>query len=96
MRLPRAMSTQHPDNAYPPDFAENGVLMGEGEVEEACYAYGTLGCDEQMWDYEGKAADVDVILKLLLKEPEYFRGHMLGEEICRASAVLDSSEGLDN
>ena len=65
-------------------------------MEEACYVYGTLGCDEQMWDYEGKAADVDVILKLLLKEPEYFLGHMLGEEICRASEILDSSEGLDN
>ena len=73
MWLPRAMSTQHPDNATPPAFAENGVLMGEGEVEEACYVYGTLGCDEQMWDFEGKAADVDVVLKLLLKEPEYFR-----------------------
>ena len=81
MRLPRAMSTQHPDNATPPAFAENGVLMGEGEVEEACYVYGTLGCDEQMWDFEGKAADVDVVLKLLLKEPEYFRSHVLGEEI---------------
>ena len=81
MRPPRAMSTQHPDNANPPAFAENGVLMGDGEVEEACYVYGTLGCDEQMWDYEGKAADVDVILKLLLKEPEYFRGHVLGEDI---------------
>ena len=50
-------------------------------MEEACYVYGTLGCDEQMWDFEGKAADVDVVLKLLLKEPEYFRSHVLGEEI---------------
>ena len=81
MRLPRAMSTQQPDNAFPPAFAENGVLMGEGEVEEACHVYGTLGCDEQMWDYEGKAADVDVVLKLLLKEPESFRSHVRGEEI---------------
>ena len=32
-------------------------------MEEACYVYGTLGCDEQMWDYEGKAADVDVIFE---------------------------------
>ncbi len=81
MQLPRVMSTQHPDNANPPTFAEEGVVMGEGEVEEACYVYQTLGCDEQMWDYEGKAADVDVVLKLLLKDPEYFRVNVLGKEI---------------
>ena len=80
MRIPRAMSTQHPDNATPAPFAENGVLKGDGEITEANYAYATLGCDEQMWDYEGKAADADVVMKLLLRDPEYFRNHTLGKD----------------
>jgi phosphoenolpyruvate carboxylase len=81
MRVPRAMSTQHPDNAFPAPFAENGVLKGEGEIDEANWAWSKLLCDEQMWDYEGKGADVDVIMKLLLRDPEYFRSHVLGSDV---------------
>ena len=34
--VPKVMSTQHPDNATPPPFAdEAGVLKGDGEVDEA-------------------------------------------------------------
>ncbi len=79
--IPRAMSTQHPDNARSAPFSENGVLKGEGEIAEAHYVYSTLGCDEQMWDYEGKAADVDVVLKLLLHDPAFFNANKLGQEI---------------
>ena len=78
---PRAMSTQHPDNARSAPFSENGVLKGEGEIAEAHYVYSTLGCDEQMWDYEGKAADVDVVLKLLLHDPAFFNANKLGQQI---------------
>lgn len=81
MPIPRAMSTQHPDNATPAPFAEDGVLKGEGEIAEAHYAYVMLGCDEQMWDYEGKATDADVIPKLLLRDPDYFRAHALGRDV---------------
>ena len=81
MSIPRAMSTQHPDNAFPAPFSENGVLKGEGEIAEASWAWSTLLCDEQMWDYEGKAADVDVIMKLLMRDPEYFRTHVLGSDV---------------
>ncbi len=52
--IPRCMSTQHPDNATVPFFATSGVLAGEDEIREAFYAYSHLGCDEQMWDVEGK------------------------------------------
>ncbi len=78
---PRVMSTQHPDNAYLPPFSDEEVLKGEGEIAEAQYVYSKLGCDEQMWDYEGKAADVDVVLKLLLKDPDYYRKNILGKDI---------------
>ena len=55
--IPRCMSTQHPDNATPPPFAaSDGVLRGEGEIIEAVELF-ALGCDEQMWDSEGKEVD---------------------------------------
>lgn len=79
--VPRVMSTQHPDNANLPPFSDEEVLKGEGEITEAHYVYANLGCDEQMWDYEGKAADVDVVLKLLLKDPDFFREKILGRDI---------------
>lgn len=53
---PRVMSTQHPDNAIPPFFADGEVVADDDEIREAYYAYTHLGCDEQMWDFEGKRA----------------------------------------
>jgi phosphoenolpyruvate carboxylase len=79
--IPRCMSTQHPDNATPPFFATSGVLAGEDEIREAFYAYSHLGCDEQMWDVEGKEIDTYVVKKLLSFYPEYFRDHVLGEDL---------------
>ena len=71
--VPKVMSTQHPDNATPAPFAdEEGVLRANGEVDEA-YQIFTLGCDEQMWDSEGKEADNHVVQKLLTGYPEFFR-----------------------
>ena len=79
--VPRCMSTQHPDNATVPFFATSGVLAGEDEIREAFYAYSHLGCDEQMWDVEGKEIDTYVVKKLLSFYPEYFRDHVLGEDL---------------
>jgi phosphoenolpyruvate carboxylase len=75
------MSTQHPDNATVPFFASSAVIAGEDEIREAYYAYSHLGCDEQMWDVEGKEIDTYVVKKLLSFYPEYFREHVLGEEL---------------
>ncbi len=81
MIIPRTMSTQHPDNANPAPFSGgDGVLKGDGEIDEAHYAYNTLGCDEQMWDYEGKAADADVVPKLILRYSDYFHSRILGRD----------------
>ena len=71
--VPKVMSTQHPDNATPAPFADDeGVLKGEGEVEEAVDVF-ALGCDEQMWDSEGKEADNQVVRKLLIGHPDFFQ-----------------------
>jgi len=81
MRVPHCMSTQHPDNASVPFFASSAVLAGEDEIREAYYAFSHLGCDEQMWDVEGKEIDTYVVKKLLSYYPEYFRDHVLGEDL---------------
>ena len=71
--IPKVMSTQHPDNANPAPFADDrGVLKGDGEVDEAADVF-ALGCDEQMWDSEGKEADNQVVRKLLTGYPDFFQ-----------------------
>ncbi|GAB4276104.1 MAG: phosphoenolpyruvate carboxylase [Coriobacteriia bacterium] len=79
--IPRCMSTQHPDNVTIPFFASTPELAGEDEVLEAYYAFSHLGCDEQMWDCEGKEIDTFVVKKLLSRYEDFFREHRLGEDV---------------
>ncbi len=79
-RIPRTMSTQHPDNISTPFFSDSEVLAGEGEVKEAYYVFAQLGINEQMWDSEGKEADNQVVEKLLSRYTEFFGSHKLGSE----------------
>ncbi|MFX1296650.1 MAG: phosphoenolpyruvate carboxylase, partial [Promethearchaeota archaeon] len=66
------MSTQHPDNVNAPFFSESSEIGGEEEIVEAYYAFSHIGCDEQMWDCEGKEIDNYVIKKLLTKYKPFF------------------------
>ncbi|OYT62410.1 MAG: phosphoenolpyruvate carboxylase [Thermofilum sp. ex4484_15] len=75
------MSTQHPDNVFNPPWVRGEVIAGEDEIIEAFYAFKELGCEEQMWDWEGKDVDPHVIRKLLTKFPEFFKEKELGREI---------------
>ena len=75
------MSTQHPDNVAVPIFAQGAVMSAEDEVREAYYAFADLGCDEQMWDFEGKEVDNFVVQKLLSAYGSYFRANPLGERL---------------
>jgi len=79
-RVPKCMSTQHPDNVTSPFFAENSELGGEDEIQEAYYAFSHLGCDEQMWDCEGKEVDAFVVKKLLTKYQSFFTETKLGRD----------------
>ncbi len=81
MKIPRVMSTQHPDNVLLPFFAESQDMSGDDEVQEAYYAFSHLGCDEQMWDCEGKEVDDFVVRKLLAKYEHFFRQTKLGEDV---------------
>ncbi|MGC8670729.1 MAG: phosphoenolpyruvate carboxylase [Thermoprotei archaeon] len=79
--IPRTMSTQHPDNARTPNWATGDVLEGEEEVHEAYLAYKRYGCQEVMWDAEGKDVDAHVVRKLLSKYPTYFRKRVIGVDV---------------
>src|SRR3972149_1768205 len=77
----RTMSTQDGDNANTPEWSTDEVIDGNLEVYEAFYAYSTLGCQEVMWDSEGKDTDTRVVRKLLQKYWDFFAGHTIGEDL---------------
>ena len=81
-KIPRTMSTQHPDNARVPEWCSlRDVIQGDDEIYEAYYAYSILGCEEVMWDSEGKDVDIRVVRKLLEKYGEFFREKVIGEDV---------------
>lgn len=75
------MSTQHPDNVNVPAWSNSEIIDGNAEIFEAYFAYETLGCQEIMWDAEGKDVDTRVVRKLLQKHQEYFREHIIGKDV---------------
>lgn len=75
------MSSQHPDNVRTPFFASQNIIGGEDEIKEAYYVFSHLGCDEQMWDMEGKEVDNFVVVKLLSNYDYFFRDNKLGEDV---------------
>ncbi|OQX21415.1 MAG: phosphoenolpyruvate carboxylase [Candidatus Altiarchaeales archaeon A3] len=106
-KIPKCMSTQHPDNVNSPFFAENTELGGEDEIQEAYYTFSHLGCDEQMWDCEGKEVDNYVVKKLLTKYESFFKEKILGEDVfitlrvpnptvekAEAKILLETLEGI--
>lgn len=80
-KIPKTMSTQHPDNASTPFFAESSVLDGSDEVQEAYYVFSHLGIEEQMWDCEGKEIDTYVVKKLLSRYPRFFESNVIGRDL---------------
>ncbi len=80
-KIPRTMSTQHPDNVNVPEWSTNKIIDGDAEVYEAFYVYETLGCQEVMWDSEGKDADTHVVRKLLNNYWNYFGDRKIGEDL---------------
>jgi phosphoenolpyruvate carboxylase len=80
-KIPHTMSTQHPDNAFAPSWQEERVIEGNGEVYEAYFAYSELGCQEVMWDSEGKDTDIRVLRKSLTANGDYFKEHVIGRDV---------------
>ena len=80
-KIPCTMCTQHPDNVNVPEWSQGQVIDGNAEVYEAFFAYDTLGCQEVMWDCEGKDVDTRVVRKLLSNHWEYFSKNELGKDL---------------
>ncbi|NLE04895.1 MAG: phosphoenolpyruvate carboxylase, partial [Crenarchaeota archaeon] len=79
--IPRTMSTQHPDNVNAAKWSVDDVIDGDAEVFEANYVFETLGCQEVMWDSEGKDADTHVVRKLLNNYWKFFLSHKMGKDV---------------
>ncbi|MCS7120808.1 MAG: phosphoenolpyruvate carboxylase [Nitrososphaerota archaeon] len=80
-KIPRTMSTQHPDNARIPEWCKDKIIEGDAEVYEAYFAYSSLGCHEVMWDSEGKDVDTRVVRKLLTNYEDYFKENVIGKDV---------------
>ncbi len=78
--IPKTMSSQHPDNASSPPWLDKPVIMGDDEVDEVFYSWSRLGCQEAMWDAEGKDVDLNVVRKLLTKYGDMFLDKMIGRD----------------
>ena len=53
-RIPAVMATQHPDNAHAPYWEKDGdgFVSAKEEVAEAVSAYGDLGVDAVISDFD--------------------------------------------
>ncbi len=95
-KIPATMATQHPDHANVPYWKRNppagstpgglpptaeAFVSAQEEVEECISAYQDLGCQEFMWDWEGKYVDEAVVDKLYSQYYEYFKKVRLGRDI---------------
>ncbi|NUM25779.1 MAG: phosphoenolpyruvate carboxylase [Candidatus Buchananbacteria bacterium] len=83
MRLiPATMATQHPDNACAPYWEKDGDgFVSTREETLECYsAFKDLGCQEFMWDWEGKYVDEAVADRLFYKYHHYFKAQQLGRD----------------
>ena len=82
-KIPTTMATQHPDNASAPYWKANQdpFISTLDEIEECFRSYTDLGCQEYMWDWEGKYVDEGVVDKLFSLYHAYFTENQLGKDV---------------
>ncbi|MBA2123735.1 phosphoenolpyruvate carboxylase [bacterium Unc6] len=80
-KIPRTMVTQHPDNAGKAFWLGKSFIDSREEVRECFISYLELGCEEFMWDWEGKYVDEAVIERLFEKNLSFFKENSLGKDI---------------
>ncbi len=79
-KIPHLMATQHPDNASAPFWSDKPFITTNAEVEEIYQSFFTLGCDEYMWDWEGKFADEGMIERLVSNFYEALKKEQIGRD----------------
>lgn len=81
--IPQIMGTQHPDNAGAPYWEEDGdgFISIYEEVKEAASSLQDVGCEEYLWDWEGKHVDEGVIEKLLTEHHDFFSKKQIGKDV---------------
>lgn len=79
--IPHTMATQHPDNAAAAFWLGKSFIDSRDEVKECLVAFDELGCEEFMWDWEGKYVDEAVIERIFEENLPYFRKKALGRDI---------------
>ncbi|MBT3704156.1 phosphoenolpyruvate carboxylase [Candidatus Peregrinibacteria bacterium] len=79
-KIPILMGTQHPDNAGVPFWSDDAFINTKQEAEEIYRSFFEVGCDEYMWDWEGKFADEAMIEKLLSEYFDEFKKTQIGRD----------------
>lgn len=79
-KIPATMATQHPDNATAPYWSDSPSVSTLDEVEECYRSFCDIGCDEYMWDWEGKFVDEAVVDRLFNRHEAYFNKYQLGRD----------------
>jgi len=79
-KIPVLMGTQHPDNACVPFWGDSAFIESRDETKEVFENFFTLGCDEYMWDWEGKFADEAMIERLLSTYMDNFKKSQIGRD----------------
>lgn len=79
-RIPTLMATQHPDNAGIPFWTDQAMVTTAMETDEMVQCFFELGCDEYMWDWEGKFADEAMVERLMASHLEAFKASQLGRD----------------
>ena len=77
------MATQHPDNACAPYWEQDGdgFISTREETVECASAFCDLGCQEFLWDWEGKYVDEAIVDRLFHEYYNYFSKRQLGRDI---------------
>src|SRR3989338_5001744 len=79
-KIPATMATQHPDNANAPYWKKGSAFINSADELRECYLnFDDLGCQEYMWDWEGKYVDEGIVDKLLKEYYDFFRKTPLGK-----------------
>lgn len=77
--IPRTMSTQHPDNVRTPIFSASPIIGLNEEIKEVDWIM-SLGCQEQLWDFEGKITLPGVVSEIIARNQEMFKERPLGKK----------------